>query len=137
LYGYTPHGQGIVVMTNGDNGAALIDEILTSVANEYGWPEFQVIEKTAPAPDARLDAALAGACTSLGQPTEMIAGGGQLHLQSALLGSAHLALFRESASGYFTTVQDMTITLQRDGQGKVTGFSLQRGSATHQAARQH
>lgn len=41
LYGYTRNGKGVVVMTNSDNGAALIKEILRSVAAEYDWPEFQ------------------------------------------------------------------------------------------------
>lgn len=41
LYGYTGSGQGVVVLTNSDNGMALIDEIMGSVAAEYDWPEFQ------------------------------------------------------------------------------------------------
>ncbi len=47
IYGYTRTGQGIAVMTNGDNGAALIDEILVSVAEEYDWPEFRLAGKAA------------------------------------------------------------------------------------------
>lgn len=45
LYGYTQTGQGAVVLTNGDNGAALIKEILASISAEYDWPEFKVTEK--------------------------------------------------------------------------------------------
>ncbi len=32
-------GEGAVVMTNGDGGGALVDEILFAIAREYGWPE--------------------------------------------------------------------------------------------------
>jgi hypothetical protein len=33
-------GQGAVVMTNSDAGAAALQELLRSVAREYGWPGF-------------------------------------------------------------------------------------------------
>ena len=34
---YPKRGQGAVIMTNGDNGEALYDEIKRSVSIEYGW----------------------------------------------------------------------------------------------------
>jgi CubicO group peptidase (beta-lactamase class C family) len=37
LVGYPLRGQGVVIMTNSDNGDALWQEILNSVSNEYGW----------------------------------------------------------------------------------------------------
>ena len=33
-------GQGAAIMTNGDNGSALIQEILLALATEYRWPGF-------------------------------------------------------------------------------------------------
>jgi CubicO group peptidase (beta-lactamase class C family) len=35
------NGDGLVVMTNSDNGDTLIHEITTSIAHEYGWPDPQ------------------------------------------------------------------------------------------------
>ncbi len=35
------NGDGAVVMTNSDNGDALIHEIMTSIAHVYGWPGHQ------------------------------------------------------------------------------------------------
>jgi CubicO group peptidase (beta-lactamase class C family) len=35
------NGDGIAVMTNGDGGFFLAVEIVRTVANEYGWPDFQ------------------------------------------------------------------------------------------------
>lgn len=32
-------GRGVFVMTNGDQGSALAQEIVLAVAREYGWPE--------------------------------------------------------------------------------------------------
>ena len=34
-------GDGVVIMTNGDNGGQLASEMLHSVAREYGWPDFR------------------------------------------------------------------------------------------------
>ncbi|KQW93763.1 hypothetical protein ASC94_14405 [Massilia sp. Root418] len=35
---YTERGDGVVVMTNGDSGSELADELVRAVAAEYGWP---------------------------------------------------------------------------------------------------
>lgn len=40
LYAYLTTGEGAVVMTNGDNGMELANEIINSIALEYGWPGF-------------------------------------------------------------------------------------------------
>ena len=37
LVAYPKRGQGVVIMTNSDNGEALWREILKSVSVEYGW----------------------------------------------------------------------------------------------------
>jgi len=37
LVAYPERGQGVVIMTNGDNGEALADEIKRSVSITYGW----------------------------------------------------------------------------------------------------
>jgi hypothetical protein len=37
MVAYSEAGQGAVVMTNSDNGFPLIQEIILSIATEYGW----------------------------------------------------------------------------------------------------
>jgi len=39
LVAYPQRGQGVVILTNGDNGTGLWREILNSVSIEYGWVE--------------------------------------------------------------------------------------------------
>ena len=46
MFAYLEGGRGAVVMTNGDRGGALADEILRSIAAEYGWPDYKPREKT-------------------------------------------------------------------------------------------
>lgn len=42
LFGYREGGRGAVVMTNGDRGGQLANEILRSIGAEYGWVDFKV-----------------------------------------------------------------------------------------------
>ena len=44
---YPRLGRGAIVMTNSDNGGALIPEILRALAREYDWPDYRMVEKTA------------------------------------------------------------------------------------------
>jgi CubicO group peptidase (beta-lactamase class C family) len=44
---YPRTGRGAVIMTNSNNGGALIPEILRAIAREYAWPDYQIVEKTA------------------------------------------------------------------------------------------
>lgn len=41
MYAYLTTGDGAVVMTNSDGGMGLADEIINSIAREYGWPMFR------------------------------------------------------------------------------------------------
>lgn len=45
LVAYASTGQGAVVMTNSDRGAALAAEIMRSIAREYGWLDYLPKEK--------------------------------------------------------------------------------------------
>jgi len=45
LFAYANRGEGVVILTNGDRGGELADEILYSVASAYDWPDFRVLEK--------------------------------------------------------------------------------------------
>ncbi len=42
---YPALGQGVVVMTNSDNGGVLIEEILHGLSAIYGWPDYKPEEK--------------------------------------------------------------------------------------------
>ena len=48
LFGYLDNGSGAVVMTNGDRGSALADEILRAISAEYEWPDYQTKEHARP-----------------------------------------------------------------------------------------
>lgn len=135
IYAYTRSGQGAVVLTNSDNGAALIDEILCSIAAEYGWPEFQVTEKSAIPGDAATKRQLAGEYRLLDKPAHVVAEGDRLFFQSDLFGSARMELFGQSKTEFFMTAQDMAIRFERDGSDAITGFALLRGGKSFPATK--
>ena len=39
-------GEGAAILTNGDNGGQIASEIVRSIAREYGWPDFQPVQRT-------------------------------------------------------------------------------------------
>ncbi|HWU53052.1 MAG TPA: serine hydrolase domain-containing protein [Tahibacter sp.] len=135
IYGYTRSGQGVVVMTNSDSGAALIEEILTSVAAEYRWPEFQVVEKTAIAGDAATNRRLAGDYRLVNRPAHIVAEGDRLYFQSELFGARRMELFAQSKTEFFMTAQDMAIRFEPGSDGTVGGFALLRGGQSYPATR--
>jgi len=60
LFAYVEHGDGAVVMTNGDNGGELAQGVLRAIAAEYGWPSYQTKVRKAVALDPARRAALPG-----------------------------------------------------------------------------
>ncbi len=44
---YEKSGEGAVVMTNSDRAMEVAEEVMRSVAAEYGWPDFKPVERTA------------------------------------------------------------------------------------------
>jgi len=122
-------------MTNSDNGAALIDEILCSIAAEYGWPEFHVVEKSAISGDAATNKQVAGDYRLVNLPAHIVAEGERLYSQSELFGARRMELFPESKTAFFMTAQDMSIRFERSGDGAVVGFTLVRGANTYPATK--
>lgn len=55
MYGFQRSGQGVVIMTNSNNGMDLVSEMLRSVCQVYGWQAFKpTIKKLAPIPTSQL-----------------------------------------------------------------------------------
>ncbi len=55
MIGFIHSGQGVTVMTNGDNGGDLCGEVVRAVATAYGWTEFlQVVKRRIDLPFSQL-----------------------------------------------------------------------------------
>ena len=53
---YPERGDGVVVMTNGDEGSALMMEVVRAVARVYEWPDYApAVREVATVAPSRLD----------------------------------------------------------------------------------
>lgn len=124
---YRDRGQGIAVMTSGDNGNALMMEIMRSVAKVYGWPDEFVSR-------ARLvDVPLTILQTYVGKYTAMLdnqvlqieiyLAGGALMIKSSLKGTGSRSDLYPTANDTFLLKDDTiitgTLTFSKDSSGKV------------------
>ena len=131
LEAYIGSGQGIAVMTNGDGGSPLIEEIERAVAQEYHWPDFKPEQKaTIPIDPATLSTYTGSYLLAIPDPTEpkvhLTAEGGRLFLQADPLGPDPVELFAESETDFFAA-QGFSITLHRNESGAVTKLTVHFG----------
>ncbi|MBJ7313175.1 serine hydrolase domain-containing protein [Rugamonas sp. CCM 8940] len=114
LYAFTEHGDGAVVMTNGDNGFELARGLMRAIAAEYGWPANQTVMRTAQALPAAQRKALEGRYRIVG------AGDFEIRQQKGqLMFSAHGAafepLYAASPTVLFVLSRELELHLTRAG----------------------
>lgn len=124
LVAYNQTGQGAVIMTNSLRGERIINELLRSIAREYGWSDFQPKEKTIAKIDPKVYADYIGQyqfefssdfvltigteagnlITELKQPTSV----------------SKAELYPESETKFFRKDVDVEVTFVKDETGRVT-----------------
>src|SRR5205085_6435936 len=117
LVAYADQGLGAVVMTNGDEGSILTDEILRAIALEYDWPRsaeyggrgFLAPERVRVAVPPRVYADYVGTYQlKPGIQLTVSVEGDALFVQPD--GQAPIALHPLSETRYFAEVVDVEIT---------------------------
>jgi CubicO group peptidase (beta-lactamase class C family) len=125
MFAYAETGQGAVVMTNGDMGSPLADEILRSIAKEYGWPDYHAAERELARVDPKVYGAYAGQYQVMGAAVTVTAENGRLFIQAPPLGPDKVELYPESETKYFITLDDATFTFVKDEKGAVAEMLVQ------------
>jgi hypothetical protein len=126
-------GDGVVIMTNGDNGGQLANEVQRTVAREYGWPDFQPLEHTVAKVDPKVFDGLVGKYElAPGFILTITREGDTLFSQAT--GQGRIQMFPESERDYFVKVVDAQVTFVTDGKGRATELILHQG-ADHPAKR--
>ena len=118
LVGYEKGGDGAVVMTNAVGGMEIANELMQSIAIEYGWPDFQPAVRTLVKIDKGVLERYVG--TYMATPTFSIAytlEGDQLFAQAT--GQKKFPIFPESESKFFMKVVDAEIEFHTNEEGKV------------------
>ncbi|HEY9283527.1 MAG TPA: serine hydrolase [Pyrinomonadaceae bacterium] len=116
-------GRGAAVMTNGDRGSALANEVLRSIAREYGWDDFKSVERELAKVDPKIYDAYAGDYEIRINPQRTVvisftAEGGKLLAQQQ--GSPKREWLPSSETEFFSLTSGNTLRFVRDAEGRVT-----------------
>jgi len=132
---YRNHGDGAVVMTNAEGGMVLADDLMRSIATEYGWPDFRPVARVQVKVDRATLARYVG--TYQLAPDFSIAvtlAGDQLNSQAT--NQDKVPIFPESQTQFFLKVVDAQIEFLSNDKGQVTGIILHQGGRDMKAPKQ-
>jgi CubicO group peptidase (beta-lactamase class C family) len=119
---YPARKQGVVIMSNGDNGASVVAPMLLALANQYGWPGFKtnVIVPIEIAAAALQE--VSGTYVPADLPIELVVStdGGKAFMT---LGGKTSEII-PTAKDVFTSVNGGTLKFERNEAGKVTGLNF-------------
>jgi CubicO group peptidase (beta-lactamase class C family) len=131
---YEKHGDGAVVLTNAQGGTELATDIMRSIANEYGWPDFHSAARTEVNLSSDALKQYVGAYQM--RPgiymTIMLSGD---QLVSQLTGQESVPLFAEANDKFFPKVVDAELDFVRDAGGKVSSLVLHQDGRDMSMAR--
>ena len=120
LFAYTSRGQGAIILTNGDRGGELADELLYSIAAAYDWPDFRVVEKKiAPVSAEELQQFVGQYEMAPGAYATISFENGKLYGQ--VRGRDKTELLPETATKFFM-IEGPTVEFEKDSSGNVTAL---------------
>lgn len=124
--GYLGAGQGLVWMTNGENGKLLGYEVMRGLAKLFGWPEFVQVEKTVFQVDSGVLAQYEGTYREAAYPdfsVEVIKEGDALFIQEPW-GGLRFQIFPESETDFFCLHRQEKFSFIKDDKGKVVTMMM-------------
>ena len=137
LTGHKVKGYGLAIMTNADQGGAVMEELSRRIQLAYEWDSMAEPVRRGSAPDVErteVDVAEEILETYVGEyelsPSLSIVvtlEGGLLFGQAT--GQGKFRLFAESESDFFLKVVDAQVTFTKDDSGAVDGMILHQGGA--------
>jgi CubicO group peptidase (beta-lactamase class C family) len=119
LFAYVETGQGAVVMTNGDGGNGLFNEILRAIAHEYGWPDYRQREKTAVTVSPTVYPSYVGEYEVSGIRVTVSATADQLFVHAPPVWPQRVRLYPSGDDRFFLVDEDVDLTFAKDPQGRV------------------
>jgi CubicO group peptidase (beta-lactamase class C family) len=123
MLAYLETGQGAVVMTNSDNAVPLVQEILRSIALEYGWTDYLPPEKEVVAVDPQKFAPYVGEYDSRGRGKwTVFIENGKLIFQPG--STFRFELLPESETKFFVRERPDEVVFVKDAEGRVTEMIL-------------
>jgi len=124
LVAFPETGQGVAVMTNGDQGSRLAAEIIRAVAKEYGWGDWLPVERALATVNPEIFKAYVGEYEIDGKAT-ISTENGKLFVQPP--GRSRIELYPSSETEFFTLTDNIRIVFIKDAQGAVSGLTAHLG----------
>ena len=124
---YAERGQGAVIMINSDNGGFLINEILPSIAEEYGWPSHRQQVRTTVARSPQALAQLIGVYRFKSPDYKFVDTVTVQNGKLMMIGgpaSAPTELLADTDSTFFDRDQGFPVVFDRDRHGRVVGMTM-------------
>jgi CubicO group peptidase (beta-lactamase class C family) len=136
--GYRATPSGVVVMTNSDAGTSLANDIVRTVAREYGFAGLAPIERTLGTSDPARYPDFAGTyALPAGQaPLRIVVDDGRLYRRTGARPDQRAELLPESADTFFALTSDARIRFVADAGGRVVEAVLESGGRTVRAPKQ-
>jgi CubicO group peptidase (beta-lactamase class C family) len=134
LVAYENTGEGAVVMTNARGGTALAEEIIRSIAVEYGWPDHQATVRTAVSVDPKILAGYAGTY-EIGPNFDLVVTVEDGRLVTQATNQPKFPLLAESDTKFFPIAFEAQLEFVKDDQGKVTHVILHQNGRDTKAPR--
>jgi CubicO group peptidase (beta-lactamase class C family) len=127
-------GDGAVIMTSGDNGGELTEELRRTIAHEYAWPDFQPKEHTVINVGPEQLELLTGSY-QFGPNSFLTISRDGVHLLSQATGQEQTEIFAEHEHEYFAKTVDALISFDTDGQGRAIRLVLRQDGHDRAATR--
>ncbi len=121
MVAYTDSGQGAVVMTNSVNGTNFTEEIMRSIAKEYGWFDYLPKAKVIVSIEPKIYDIYAGQY-QIAPNFILTITNEKGKLMSQATGQPKSELFAESETDFFLKESETEIKFVKNTQGKVTGL---------------
>ncbi|MYN44684.1 serine hydrolase [Pseudoduganella sp. FT93W] len=109
MFAYTQTGQGAVILTNGDGAWPLIEELMRSIAAEYGWEDYRPVVRAAAPPRTDLFDQFTGQFKVANTTLRITRVGDTLMVAGPPLGPAALELIAAGPYDYFVREKDATL----------------------------
>lgn len=109
LFAYTQTGQGAVILTNGDGAWPLIEELMRSIAAEYGWEDYRPLVRAAVPAQRELFDQFTGQFKVANTTLQISCEGDRLMVAGPPLGPAALELIAAGPYDYFVREKEVTL----------------------------
>lgn len=125
---YNSRGQGAVIMTNGNQGISLANEIANAIAQEYQWPDYLPAEKIIfPMTTIQLDQYTGNYQLGNNMLVKVVREGKRLFGEPQ--GQPRIEIFPQAENEFFVKEKPMVVSFRRDAEGKVNAFVLDNNEA--------